>query len=68
VYELYLKRFLNLFGLTIKGMAKFMIDILIGIILILLGVLLIVRIFSIETTFALVIILWGLKKAIFAGK
>ena len=49
-------------------MAKFMIDILIGIILILLGVLLIVRIVSIETTFALVIILWGLKKAIFAGK
>ncbi len=43
-------------------------DILIGIVLILLGIFLLVGILTLAVVFGLVIILWGIKKAVFAGK
>ena len=43
-------------------------DILIGIVLILLGIFLIIGMLSFSVVFGLVIILWGIKKAVFARK
>jgi len=49
-------------------MAKILEDIFVGIALILLGIFLLIGILSLSIVFALVIILWGIKKAVFAGK
>ena len=49
-------------------MAKILEDIFVGIALILLVIFLLIGILSLSIVFALVIILWGIKKAVFAGK
>ena len=49
-------------------MAKILEDIFVGIVLILLGIFLLIGMLSLSIVFALVIILWGIKKAVFAGK
>ena len=49
-------------------MSRIFEDILIGIVLILLGIFLIIGMLNFSVVFGLVIILWGIKKAVFAGK
>ena len=49
-------------------MDKLFEDVLVGIVLMLLGIFLLIGMFSLSVVFGLVIILWGLKKAVFAGK
>jgi len=49
-------------------MDKLFEDVLVGIVLILLGIFLLIGMLSLGVVFGLVIILWGLKKAVFAGK
>jgi len=49
-------------------MSRIFEDILMGIVLILLGIFLIIGMLNFSVVFGLVIILWGIKKAVFAGK
>ena len=49
-------------------MSRIFEDILMGIVLILLGIFLIIGMLNFSVVFGLVIIFWGIKKAVFAGK